>query len=260
MQEVHDYNYRRLPGFAGEQQSLGSTPEWKPPDDWADWERRLQEFQMGPEDRDRMLLRLAKLERALRVHPTTTRITTGEGIALERNDLSLKYLDMGDMPRAFRQLQGAVGKAPYLAFLSNNMGAMYLEIGDLERAGYYLNQAIQHQEDLDTAYGNRALMHIEQGKYLDAYHDLATAIRLAPGDPAHHNNMGVLFLEAGFPETALLCFMSALERGAGNPMYPSNLGFAYREMGNRTEATRHFRDADRMEAEQFEAALRENAG
>ena len=229
MQNVHDYNYRLLPRTTVEKPDPGIAPE--PPHDWTGWENRLRHSSMNEEDRERRLTKLARLERAVRVH----HIPLGYNPALERNDLGLRYLDMGDMPRAFRQLRGAVSQDPTMAMLHNNIGAMYLEIGDLERAGHYLSQAVLHQEDLDTAYGNRALVHIEQGQYLEAYQDLAVAIRLAPGDPAHHNNMGVLSLEAGFPETALACFMSAIQLDPTSPMYHSNLGFAHRESGNPAE-------------------------
>ena len=253
MQNVHDYNYRLLPRTTVEKPAPGIAPE--PPHDWTGWETRLRHSSMTEEERERRLTKLARLERAVRVH----HIPPGYNPALERNDLGLRYLDMGDIPRAFRQLRGAVSQDPTMAMLHNNIGAMYLEIGDLERAGHYLSQAVLHQEDLDTAYGNRALVHIEQGQYLEAYQDLAVAIRLAPGDPAHHNNMGVLSLEAGFPETALACFISAIQLDPTSPMYHSNLGFAHRESGNPAEATRYFQSADRMAEEQLQEALRGSA-
>ena len=43
-------------------------------------------------------------------------------------------------------------------------------------------------------------------------------------------------------------------------MFHSNLGFAHREIGDREQAARWFQHADRMENEQFEAALQEDSG
>ena len=68
MQEFYDYNYRRLIEPTAHEEHRHLAPDSHISGDWTNLENSFQQLHMTPEERDNMLLRLARLERALRVH------------------------------------------------------------------------------------------------------------------------------------------------------------------------------------------------
>ena len=262
MKRVHEaYNYRRLahraPGLPISQwPNTHMKPVWVA----ADLHHALDALKGATEEqREKRLLQMGKAERALRYLPAETRHYTvsGNAVALRRNEMGLKYVEMGDLPRAFRNFTEAIAQDPRLEPAYNNIGMLYMEIGDLERAEHHLAQALAINEDLDIAHGNLGLVKTEKGEYEAAYRNLEYAIRLSPMEPLHYNNMGVLLLEVDLPHVALGCFDQAITLDAENPIYRNNRGLTYNEMGMTQEATQDFLDAISLEEKQFQAAMSE---
>ena len=174
MQRVHEaYNYRRLaPRPPGPPRGLCAAIHREPVKINADLGHALDALRRATEEqREKRLLQLGKAERALRYLPAETRhyAVGGNALALRRNELGLKYLEMGDLPRAFRSFTEAIAQDPGLELAYNNIGMLYLEIGDLERAEHHFAQALQINEGLDIAHGNYGLVKTEKGEYEAAY-------------------------------------------------------------------------------------------
>ena len=260
MQRVHEaYNYRRFAKVPEPPPGRRITShEFEMETSWSHFQPEKAWELLTQEQREKRLYDMSKAERALRFLPAQRReyLYQGNSIALRRNELGLKYLEMGDLPRAFRNFAEAIGQDSELALPYNNIGMLYLEIGDLERAEYHFNKALEINEQLDIAYSNRGLVHMEKGEYEDAYHDFGAAILLDPTDPLHQNNMGILFLEVGFVQEALECLARAISLDPENPMYLNNRGIAHREMGNLTEADCDFAQAIALEEKQFESLMK----
>ena len=254
----HSYNYRRLPWRGSQKPSsyhfVGcSSPEWTNDSDI----RQRVIRPTDPKERDQILLRLAQAERALRIQTDARREyqVHNHAAALKRNEIGLRYLDMGDFPKAFRNFADAIGIDPGMALAHNNLGLLYLELGDLDEAKRHLDAALDLEPDLDIAYSNRALTFMEMGQYELAWQDLIKALELDPGDPLHHNNLGILLLEREVPDLARNCFSRAIELDGDNPMAWSNRGLAHRELNLLEEANHDFQEAIRREEAQLQEIL-----
>ena len=257
MRTVYDaYNYRRFlktqEGGRGIGPASGSV-SMRPGRD--DDTRQLVRRRLTPDERERMLLKMAKAERALCLErqPRRERLVMADNVALRRNELGMKYLEQGDYPKAFRNFSEAIARDPGLVLAYNNIGLLYLEIGDLEQAEYHFAAAIDLEPDFDPAYSNRGLMFIELGEYAAAYDDFAKAIELAPDEPLHYNNAGVLFLELDKPSIARDYFIPAIELDPRNPTFYNNRGMAHSELGYDIEAREDFIKAIELDEEQFAA-------
>ncbi len=259
MRRMHEaYNYRRLlhihkvPGtvpphaFAKPKSTAGIT---------GGFDRLLSTWsRMTDDEREKRLLQMGKAERVLQYLPTTTRryYVDGDGIALRRNELGLKYLEMGDIPKAFRNFTEAIAQDPELGIAYNNVGMLYLEIGDLERAEHHFAEALRINEELDIAHGNLGLVRTEKGEYEAAHQSFEAAIHLDPLDPLHQNNMGILLLELGLPVDAMEFFTQAIDLDPGNPVFWNNRGLALNEIGRPSDANHDFERAIKLEEEQFQ--------
>ncbi len=124
MQPVHaDYKYRRFPKVADRNYR-------QPPGDLAEFlkEARLREKRrLEQEEREQMLLRLARAERCLR--PTEYRDwreyrVAADGTALRRNDAGMRSLETGNITRAFRNFREAIDRDPELGLAHNNIGVL----------------------------------------------------------------------------------------------------------------------------------------
>ena len=205
--------------------------------------------------RERILLRTARAERALYVEPFD-RIyeTQADAIAVRRNKLGLNYLEH-DLAKAFRNFLEAVALDENFALAHNNLGLVFLEIGDLFNAIEHLNKAIELDDNLDVAYSNRGLAHLERGDFEAAYDDFGKALELDRYDPMHYNNAGVLFLDLEVPAKACDYFNAAIELDPNNPLPYKNRGLAYREMGDDQQARADFIKATALEEEQYQATF-----
>ena len=203
--------------------------------------------------RENILLRTAKAERALYIEPLErTYEVKADAIAVRRNNLGMKYLEH-DLARAFRNFLEAVAQDENFALAHNNLGLVFLEIGDLFKALEHFNKAIELDDSLDVAFGNRGLAHLERGDFEAAYKDFAKALKLDQYDPMHYNNAGVLFLDLEVPAKACDYFDAAIELDPSNPLPYKNRGLAYREMGDNQQARTDFIKATTLEEEQYRA-------
>ena len=249
-----DYNYRRItkpPRFGhGPEPSLRSAmPHTAPDADTAQMVRKS----LPNAQRERILLRTARAERALYVEPhERTYETESDAIAVRRNNLGMKYLEH-DLAKAFRNFLDAVALDENFAPAHNNLGLVFLEIGDLFKALEHFNKAIELDDSLDVAYGNRGLAHLERGDFEAAYEDFGKALDLDQYDPMHYNNAGVLFLDLEAPAKACDYFNAAIELAPQNPLPYRNRGLAYREMGEDQQARADFIKATALEEEQYRA-------
>lgn len=249
-----DYNYRRIAKSPRDARAL--QPDARifvshagPDADTAQMVRKI----LPSAERERILLRTAKAERALYVEPfERVYETQADAIAVRRNNLGMKYLDH-DLAKAFRNLLDAVAQDENFALAHNNLGLMFLEIGDLFNAIEHLNKAIELDDDLDVAYGNRGLAHLESGDFEAAYEDFEKALELDQYDPMHYNNAGVLFLDLEVPAKACDYFNAAIDLDPSNPLPYKNRGLAHREMGDNQQARADFIKATALEEEQYQA-------
>ena len=251
-----DYNYRRItkpPRFGhGPEPGLRlSMPHTAPDADTAQMVRKI----LPSAERERILLRTAKAERALYVE-TFERIyeAQADAIAVRRNNLGMKYLEH-DLAKAFRNFLDAVALDENFALAHNNLGLVFLEIGDLSNAVQHLNKAIELDDNLDIAYSNRGLAHLERGDFEAAYEDFGKALELDQYDPMHYNNAGVLFLDLEVPAKACDYFNAAIELDPNNPLPYKNRGLAYREMGDNQQARADFIKATALEEAQYHATF-----
>ena len=249
-----DYNYRRVTkpprfGHGPEPESRSAMPHAARDADTVQMVRKS----LPSAERERILLRTAKAERALYVEPFE-RIyeTQADAIAVRRNNLGMKYLDH-DLAKAFRNFLDAVAQDQNFALAHNNLGLVFLEIGDLFKALEHFNKAIELDDSLDVAYGNRGLAHLERGNFEAAYDDFGKALELDQYDPMHYNNAGVLFLDLEAPAKACDYFDVAIDLDPNNPLPYKNRGLAYREMGNNQQARVDFIKATELEEEQYQA-------
>ena len=205
--------------------------------------------------RETILLRTAKAERALYIEPMErVYATDAEPIAMRRNNLGMKYLGH-DLAKAFRNFLEAVARDDNFALAHNNLGLVFLEIGDIVRAVEHFDKAVELDGTLDIAYGNRGLARLEHGDFENAYWDFQTALEIDGHDPMHHNNVGVLFLEVEMPAIACEYFSTAITLDPENPLSYKNRGLAYREMGEEERALDDFNTAIDLEEAQFDAML-----
>lgn len=204
--------------------------------------------------RESILLRTAKAERALYVEPLERVYQArANAIAVRRNNLGIKYLEH-DLAKAFRNFLDAVALDENFALAHNNLGLVFLEIGDLFNAIEHLNKAIELDDNLDVAYGNRGLAYLERGDFEAAYEDFEKALELDQYDPMHYNNnAGVLFLDLEVPAKACDYFNAAIDLDPSNPLPYKNRGLAYREMGDNQQARADFIKATALEEEQYQA-------
>ena len=206
-------------------------------------------------ERESILLRTAKAERALYIEPEErTYETEADSIAVRRNNLGMKYLEH-DLAKAFRNFMEAVVQDEKFALPHNNLGLVFLEIGDLYRAIEHLNRAIELDHTLDVAYCNRGLAHLELGDFEAAYENFRKALDLDQYDPMHYNNMGVLFLDLEAPAKACDYFNTAINLDPDSPLPYKNRGLAYRELGEHQQARADFIKATALEEEQYQATF-----
>ena len=251
-----DYNYRRItkpPRFAsGREPGIRPSTSHAAPD--ADTAQMVRK-NLTRAQRERILLRTARAERALCVDPMERTCETGaDAIAIRRNHLGMKYLEH-DLAKAFRNFLEAVAQDEKFAPAHNNLGLVFLEIGDLYQALEHLNRAIELDDTLDVAYCNRGLAYLELGDFGAAYDDFGKALELDQYDPMHYNNMGVLFLDLEAPAKACDYFNAAIDLDPNNPLPYKNRGLAYREMGDHQQARADFIKATELEEEQYQAML-----
>ena len=257
MQQVHDiYNYRRFlkieTHFTPQQpttQTPGRTPE--PPN----IDRLIKQNDTGtlPNTlRTERAIRLQQIDERYYTVPDTPEPTR---LALMWNNLGLKQLENGDLPRAFRNLQQAIQYNPALPMPHNNLGILYLELGDLQQARHHLDIAIDLQPSMDTPYGNLGLAWMEAGHYELARWYLQQAHHLAPNDPFHHNNLGIFYLETGNLENALYHLTMAVELDDSNPIHYSNRGMIYDAIGEPALANLDYGYAVQLAEAQFQAEL-----
>ena len=249
-----DYNYRRIikpPGFGhGPEPGARAFAPHSASD--ADTVQMLRKSLSGAE-RERILLRTARAERALYVEPyERTYEIEADAIAVRRNNLGMKYLEH-DLAKAFRNFLDAVALDENFALAHNNLGLVFLEVGDLFNAIEHLNKAIELDDNLDVAYSNRGLAYLERGDFEAAYQDFGKALELDQYDPVHYNNAGVLFLDLEVPAKACDYFNTAIELDPNNPLPYRNRGLAYREMGDNEQARADFIKATALEEEQYQA-------
>lgn len=247
-----DYNYRRIakPDRTAQGSDTGITvfvSHAHPDSDTAQMLGRI----LDRSQRESILLRTAKAERALYIEPSERAYdTNADAIAVRRNNLGMKYLEH-DLARAFRNFLEAVALDENFALAHNNLGLVLLEIGDLRKALEHFDKAIELDSRLDIAFGNRGLAHLELGDFEAAYEDFGRALELDQFDPVHHNNAGVLFLDLEVPAKAREYFDAAILLDPGSPLPYKNRGLAYREMGNDQQARVDFRKATALEEEQY---------
>ena len=249
-----DYNYRRItkpPRFGHEREpGIRFSMLHTGPD--ADTAQMVRKSLAGAE-REGILLRTAKAERALYIEPfERTYETEVDNIAVRRNNLGMKYLEH-DLAKAFRNFLEAVSQDEDFALAHNNLGLVFLEIGDLFKALEHLDRAIELDDTLDVAYCNRGFAHLERGDFEVAYEDFRKALELDQHDPMHYNNIGVLFLDLEVPAKACDYFNAAIELDPNNPLPYKNRGLAYREMGDNQQARTDFIKATALEEEQYQA-------
>ena len=249
-----DYNYRRIakpPRFGSRAEPCAPVfvPHTAPDADTAQMVRKS----LSNAERERILLRTARAERALYVEPyERTYETEADAIAVRRNNLGMKYLEH-DLAKAFRNFLEAVSQDEDFALAHNNLGLVFLEIGDLFKAFEHLDRAIELDDTLDVAYCNRGLAHLELGDFEAAYEDFGKALELDQYDPMHYNNAGVLFLDLEAPAKACDYFNTAIDLDPNNPLPYKNRGLAYREMGDNRQARADFIKATALEEEQYQA-------
>ena len=249
-----DYNYRRIAksprfGHGAEPGRRAFVSHAAPDADTAQMVRKS----ISNAERERILLRTARAERALYIEPfDRTCETATDAIAVRRNNLGIKYLEH-DLAKAFRNFLEAVAQDEDFALAHNNLGLVFLEIGDLFNALEHLNRAIGLDDTLDVAYGNRGLAHLERGDFEAAYDDFGKALELDQYDPMHYNNAGVLFLDLEAPAKACDYFNTAISLDPNNPLPYRNRGLAYREMGDNQQASADFIKATELEEKQYQA-------
>ena len=249
-----DYNYRRItkpPGFAhGSEPGAQIFVSHAASD--ADTAQMVRKG-LTHAQRERILLRTARAERALYVEPYERNYETeADAIAVRRNNLGMKYLEH-DLAKAFRNFLEAVAQDDDFAPAHNNLGLVFLEIGDLFKALDHFNRAIELDDRLDVAYSNRGLAYLERGDFEAAYEDFGKALELDQYDPVHYNNAGVLFLDLEAPAKACDYFNAAIELDPQNPLPYRNRGLACREMGDNQRARADFIKATTLEEEQYQA-------
>ena len=249
-----DYNYRRIAKSPRDVHAFHPDARifvsHAGPD--ADTAQMLRK-RLDSAQRENILLRTAKAERALYVEPfERVYETQADAIAVRRNNLGIKYLDH-DLAKAFRNFLDAVALDENFALAHNNLGLVFLEIGDLFKAIEHLNKAIELDDHLDVAYGNRGLAYLERGDFEAAYEDFTQALELDQYDPMHYNNAGVLFLDLEVPAKACDYFNAAIDLDPSNPLPYKNRGLAYREMGDNQQARADFIKATALEEEQYQA-------
>ena len=254
-----DYNYRRITkpprfGHGSELSIRFSAPHTAPDADIAQMVRK----HLPGDEREDILLRTARAERALYIEPVErTYETQADALAVRRNDLGMKYLEH-DLAKAFRNFLEAVTQDENFALAHNNLGLVFLEIGDLFRALEHLDRAIELDDTLDVAYCNRGLARLERGDFEAAYEDFGKALELDQHDPMHYNNIGVLFLDLEVPAKACDYFNTAIDLDPNNPLPYKNRGLAYREMGDNQQARADFTKAIALEEEQYQAMFGES--
>ncbi len=201
-----------------------------------------------PDQRDGILLRTAKAERApvYIEHDGRLYNTTNDPMAVRSNNLGVKYLDF-DLPRAFRSFLDAIEIDEQFALAYNNLGLARLELGDLTNALHDLNHAIALDETLDAAYTNRGLTYLELDQPEAAYRDFWQAMKIAPYEATHYNNAGILFLDIEEPGRAINYFDEAIRIDPQNPTSHRNRALALQEMGRHGEARYAFDTAENIE-------------
>ena len=255
MTTVHDtYSYQRFiktEEYPPPAQSEPLTSDEQPPPSNPGAINRLTSQQ-----RNQLLLKATRAERALRLQQTTERHHPEiKQSALVWNNLGIRQLESGDMPRAFRNFQEAIAQDPSLSIAYNNTGVLYLEIGDLEQARHYLDIAIALQPYIDVPYSNRGLAWTEAGHYELAQWDFENAVRLSPNDPLHHNNLGILYLELGELENALAHLEKAIELDPRNPMHYGNRGMIHEAAANIARANEDYLHAGQLAEALFQEEL-----
>ena len=257
MQSIYDnYNYRRFLKHEGQPRPVQLHPQ-------TDLEQTGRNptaniTRLASPQRSRTLLKSARAERALQLQQITEPTHPEfKPSALMWNDMGLRQLENGDLPRAFRNFQQAIIEDSSLSIAYNNMGLLYLEIGDLEQAKRHLDIAVALQPSMDAPRSNRGLAWMEAGHYQLAQWDFEEAIRLAPDDPLHHNNIGVLYLELGETKDAMAHLERAIQLNPRNPMHYSNRGMIHEAAGNPARANEDYIHAAQMAELQFQADMDE---
>ncbi|MBM4085964.1 MAG: tetratricopeptide repeat protein, partial [Planctomycetes bacterium] len=98
------------------------------------------------------------------------------------------YMQAGQLDRAVRAFQAALGREPNSPVALHNLGLAYHRMGQLDEALVFYQRANQFSRPAEQDFSNIGIIYYEQGRYAEALAEYDKAIRARPDfAPAYHN-------------------------------------------------------------------------
>ena len=123
------------------------------------------------------------------------------------------------------------------------LAVRYLEVGQLDLAARELDEAIRIAPDFAEAYYNLGTARLSQKRIEDAVAAFRQAIEIKPDYADAHNNLGGLLDSTGNPAEAVAHYRLAIQFEPTHVGAHYNLANALLNQGNVAEAIMHYRDA-----------------
>lgn len=160
---------------------------------------------------------------------------------LNRNNLGVLYLKMGNNKLAKEQFEMVISKDPNDITARANLIATDYELGrDLEQLIQHSKQLLSEDESNLQILNNNAKFLTELGEYDDAKVLLDLALEIDEKYVDALENMGVLFARQGDFQSAESNFIKALKLSPDDVSILNNLGLLYRDLGDRHDDINYY--------------------
>ena len=173
---------------------------------------------------------------------------------MARNNLGLRFFQLGRMDEAISQYQKALQINPALAEVHNNLGVALGRKAREEEAIACYQKALEIKPDYAEAWNNLGSVFFRQGRMDEAISQYQKALEMKPDFAEAHNNLAACLDRQGRMDEAILHYQKAVEI---KPDYADaqlnlveahmNLGNILGQQGRMDEAMIHYQKALQIE-------------
>ena len=159
----------------------------------------------------------------------------------------------GKIEQAIEQYQAALTMNPDFAEAQCNLGAILTEQGKFAEAAKFLAAAIRFKPDFAEAHYNLGNVLIHQEKLEEAALHYSTAIKLKPDYMEAYFNLGNVLIQQRRYAESLPQFIIAARLQPDFAEIQIRMAIVLARLGNSRDATSHYREALRLDAESIPA-------
>lgn len=156
------------------------------------------------------------------------------------------YVALGDMQKAFDDLNRAIRDNPSNSFAYDGRAKAYIALQKYEEAIKDLDTFIALRPDSQKGYGDRCGAYLQAGNVQRAIKDCSRAIELNPKDEVALNNRGFAHFLSGETEKAIKDYSEAISLNPMDPGFYRNRGIAYLKAGKKDESIEDLQKAVKL--------------